>query len=226
MILVADAMTGQDAVKVADEFHKRLDVTGVVLSKMDGDARGGAALSIRHVTGCPIKMASTGEKLPDLEPFHPERMATRILGMGDVVTLVEKAQETIDMKEAEEMQEKLLKAKFDFEDFLKQMDQLKKMGPLDSLLNMIPGAGKALKGVKIDEREMERMVAIIKSMTVQERRNPVIIDGSRKRRIAAGSGNTVQAVNQLLKQFFQMQKMFQAMNKKKGRGLPKGLMPF
>ncbi|HOP08309.1 MAG TPA: signal recognition particle protein [candidate division Zixibacteria bacterium] len=226
LLLVADAMTGQDAVKVADEFHKRLSVTGVVLSKLDGDARGGAALSIRHVTGCPIKMASVGEKLPELEPFHPERMASRILGMGDIVSLVEKAQETIDAKEAAKMQEKILKAKFDFEDFLSQMEQLKKMGPLESLLGMIPGAGKMLKGIKVDERDMERMVAIIKSMTVQERRNPVMIDGSRKRRIAAGSGNSVQSVNQLLKQFFAMQKMFQNMNKKKFRGLPKGLMPF
>ncbi|MFH2048816.1 MAG: signal recognition particle protein [bacterium] len=226
LLLVADAMTGQDAVKVADEFHKRLNITGVVLSKLDGDARGGAALSIREVTGCPIKLASTGEKLGDLEPFYPERMATRILGMGDIVTLVEKAQETIDEAQAMKMQEKMLKAQFNFEDFLDQMDQIKKMGPLDGLLKMIPGVGKALKGVHVEERDMERMVAIIKSMTIAERRNPGLIDGSRKKRIATGSGNSVQSVNQLLKQFYTMQKMFQQMNKGKLKGLPKGMMPF
>ena len=226
VLLVADAMTGQDAVKVADEFHKRLDITGVVLSKLDGDARGGAALSIRSVTGCPIKMASVGEKLSELEPFHPDRMASRILGMGDIVSLVEKAQENIDVEKAEEMQEKLLKAQFDFEDFLDQMAQLKKMGPLESLVGMIPGVGKAFKNVQIDENAMERMVAIIKSMTVYERRNPTMIDGSRKKRIARGPGNSVQSVNQLLKQFFGMQKMFQNMSKKKFKGLPKGMMPF
>jgi signal recognition particle subunit SRP54 len=225
IILVADAMTGQDAVKVADEFHKRLGVTGVALSKLDGDARGGAALSIRSVTGCPIKLASIGEKLNELEPFHPDRLASRILGMGDVVTLVEKAEEAIDVEQAEKMQKKLLKAQFNFEDFLDQMAQLKKMGPLDSLLGMIPGAGKALKGMKVDEDAMERMVAIIKSMTIEERRNPSIIDGSRKRRIASGSGNSVQSVNQLLKQFYAMQKMFHSMNKKKSKGLPPGMMP-
>lgn len=226
LLLVADSMTGQDAVKVADEFHKRLNITGVVLSKLDGDARGGAALSIREVTGCPIKLVSTGEKLGDLEPFYPERMATRILGMGDIVTLVEKAQETIDEAQAMKMQEKMLKAQFNFEDFLDQMAQIKKMGPLDGLLKMIPGVGKALKGVQVEERDMERMVAIIKSMTIAERRNPGVIDGSRKKRIAAGSGNSVQSVNQLLKQFYAMQKMFQQMNKGKLKGLPKGMMPF
>ncbi len=226
LLLVADAMTGQDAVKVAEQFHQRLSITGVVLSKLDGDARGGAALSIREVTGCPIKLASIGEKLGDIEPFHPDRLASRILGMGDIVTLVEKAQENINQEQAMKMQEKLLKAKFDFEDFLQQMDQLKKMGPLDSLLKMIPGVGKALKGITVDERDMERMVAIIKSMTIEERRNPMIIDGSRKKRIARGSGNSVQAVNQLLKQFHAMQKMFHNMNKGRLKGLPKGMMPF
>ncbi|MEW5993200.1 MAG: signal recognition particle protein [Candidatus Zixiibacteriota bacterium] len=226
ILLVADSMTGQDAVNVAQQFHQRLNITGVALSKLDGDARGGAALSIRSVTGCAIKLASIGEKLGDLEPFHPDRMASRILGMGDVVTLVEKAQEAIDIKQAERMQEKLLKAKFDFEDFLQQMDQLKKMGPLESILQMIPGMGKVLRGITVEEKDMERMVAIIKSMTIEERRNPGIIDGSRKRRIAAGSGNSVQAVNQLLKQFFAMQKMFHGMNKGKWKGIPKGLMPF
>ena len=225
LILVADAMTGQDAVKVAEQFHTRLGITGVALTKLDGDARGGAALSIRAVTGCPIKLASVGEKLNEIEPFHPDRLASRILGMGDVVTLVERAQEAIDLKQAEKMQEKLLKAQFNFEDFLEQMQQLKKMGPLDSLLGMIPGMGKALKGFKIDEKQMERVTAIIKSMTLQERRHPNLIDGSRKRRIAAGSGNSVQTVNQMLKQFFAMQKMFYSMNKRKFKGLPKDVFP-
>lgn len=226
VLLVTDAMTGQDAVNVSEQFHKRLTITGVVLSKLDGDARGGAALSIRAVTGCPIKLASMGEKLADLEPFYPDRMASRILGMGDIISLVEKAQETIDIKQAEKMQEKLLKAQFNFEDFLQQMDQLKRMGPLESILKMIPGMGKALKGVTIEEKDMERMVAIIKSMTVEERRNPNIINGSRKQRIAGGSGNSIQAVNQLLKQFFTMQKMFHNINKGKFKGIPKGMLPF
>jgi signal recognition particle subunit SRP54 len=229
-LLVADAMTGQDAVNVAREFHARINITGVALTKLDGDARGGAALSIRQVTGCPIKVASVGEKLSDLESFHPDRMASRILGMGDIVGLVEKAQETIDVEQAEKMQEKLLKAQFDFEDFLEQMNQLKKMGPLESVLKMIPGIGKQLKGIQVDEREMERMAAIVKSMTVEERRRPQIIDSSRKKRIAKGSGNSIQAVNQLLKQFSAMQKMFSQFGKKKdmfkGMSLPKGFSPF
>jgi signal recognition particle subunit SRP54 len=222
LLLVADSMTGQDAVRVAEQFHKRLNLTGVALTKLDGDARGGAALSIRQVTGCPIKLASVGEKLSDLEPFHPDRLASRILGMGDIVGLVEKAQETVDLKKAEAMQERLLKAQFDFEDFLEQMAQLKKMGPLESVLGMIPGLGKQLKGMTFDEKEIERTTAIIKSMTVHERRNPRIIDGSRKRRIASGSGNSVQAVNQLLNQFGAMQKMFHQMGNKKAFKIPKG----
>lgn len=226
ILLVADAMTGQDAVNVAEEFHNRLAITGVVLSKLDGDARGGAALSIREVTGCPIKLASIGEKPGDLEPFHPDRLASRILGMGDIVTLVEKAEATIDAEKAEKLQQKLLKNKFDFEDFLEQMAQLKKMGPLESVLGMIPGVGKALKGIKLDEKDVERTAAIIKSMTLAERRNPQLIDGSRKRRIAAGSGNSVQAVNQLLKQFFGMQKMFSSMGKKSFKGISKDMLPF
>ena len=226
ILLVADAMTGQDAVNVAQVFHDRLGVTGVALSKLDGDARGGAALSIRQVTGCPIKLASVGEKPSDLEPFHPDRLASRILGMGDIVSLVEKAEETIDMEKAQKMQEKILKASFDFEDFLEQMEQLKKMGPLESILGMVPGVGKALKGVQVDEKEVERMAAIIKSMTVEERQHPGIINGSRKRRIAEGSGNSVQAVNQLLKQFAAMQKMFSNLGKNKLKGLPKGMLPF
>ncbi|UCE25898.1 MAG: signal recognition particle protein [Candidatus Zixiibacteriota bacterium] len=226
ILLVADAMTGQDAVNVAREFHERLGLTGVALSKLDGDARGGAALSIREVTGCPIKLASVGEKLSDLEAFHPDRMASRILGMGDIVSLVEKAEETIDLENAARMQEKLLKSKFDFEDFLEQMGHLKKMGPLDSLVGMIPGMGKAFKNIQVDEKQMERMVAIIKSMTLEERRNPTIIDGSRKKRIARGSGNSVQAVNQLLKQFHAMQKMFGNISKMKFKGFPAGVNPF
>lgn len=226
ILLVADSMTGQDAVNVATEFNKRLQITGVVLSKLDGDARGGAALSIRKVTGCPIKLASIGEKLADLEPFHPDRLASRILGMGDIVTLVEKAQATIDTEKAEKLQEKLLKAKFDLEDFLDQMNQLKKMGPLESVLGMMPGMGKMLKGIKVDEREIERTAAIIKSMTFEERRNPKIIDGSRKRRIANGSGTSVQTINQLLNQFFAMQRLFAQMGKKNFKGLPRHLMPF
>ncbi len=226
LLLVADAMTGQDAVNIAREFHDRLDITGVVLSKLDGDARGGAALSIRQVTGCPIKLASVGEKLSELEPFHPDRLASRILGMGDIVSLVEKAQDTIDMEAAEKMQEKILKAQFDFEDFLEQIQQIRKMGPLENLMGMIPGVGKAMKGISIDEKDVNRMMAIVQSMTTEERRNPRLIDGSRKKRIAVGSGNSVQAVNQLLKQFATMQKMFNNMNKMKFKGMPKGLMPF
>ena len=197
-----------------------------MLSKLDGDARGGAALSIRQVTGCPIKMASVGEKLSELEPFHPDRLASRILGMGDIVSLVEKAQDTIDMDMAEKMQEKILKSQFDFEDFLEQIQQIRKMGPLENLMGMIPGVGKAMKGISIDEKDVNRMMAIVQSMTTEERRNPRVIDGSRKKRIAAGSGNSVQAVNQLLKQFATMQKMFNNMNKMKFKGMPKGPMPF
>ena len=226
MLLVADAMTGQDAVNLADEFHKRLNLTGVVLSKLDGDARGGAAISIRAVTGCPIKMVSVGEKLSELEPFHPERMASRILGMGDIVSLVEKAQETLDVEHAAKMEKKLRKSQFTLEDFYEQLQQLKRMGPLESLLGMIPGMGKALKGVKIDEKGMGRIEAIIQSMTPEERRQPGIIDGSRKQRIAAGSGNTVQHVNMLLKQFNAMQKMIKNASKFKFKGLPKGAFPF
>jgi signal recognition particle subunit SRP54 len=226
MILVADAMTGQDAVNLAEKFHQRINLTGVALSKLDGDARGGAAISIRAVTGCPIKLASVGEKLSDLEPFHPDRMASRILGMGDIVTLVEKAQQTVDLKEAAKLEEKLRKQAFTLEDFYNQMQQIKKMGPLESILGMIPGVGKALKGIQIDEKGLSRVEAMIQSMTLEERRNPNIIDGSRKKRIAAGSGNSVQNVNLLLKQFFAMQKMIKNVNKFKIKGLSKGAFPF
>ncbi len=226
LILVADAMTGQDAVNLAEKFHQRLNLTGVALSKLDGDARGGAAISIRAVTGCPIKLASIGEKLSDLEPFHPDRMASRILGMGDIVSLVEKAQQTVDTVEAAKLEEKLRKNAFTLEDFLGQMQQIKKMGPLESIIGMIPGIGKALKGIQIDEKGMSRVEAMIQSMTLEERLNPSIIDGSRKRRIALGSGNSVQNINMLLKQFFAMQKMIKNVNKFKFKGLPKGAFPF
>jgi signal recognition particle subunit SRP54 len=226
MILVADSMTGQDAVNVADQFHSRLDLSGVVLTKLDGDARGGAALSIRAVTGCPIKMVSIGEKMSDLEPFHPDRMASRILGMGDIVGLVEKAEENLDIERAAELEEKLRKNAFTLEDFYDQMQQLKKMGPLESVLGMIPGVGKALKGVQIDEKGLSRVEAIIQSMTPDERVDPNLIDGSRKKRIADGSGNSVQAVNQLLKQFNTMRKMIKNVNKMRLKDFGKGAFPF
>ena len=225
LLLVADAMTGQDAVNVAEQFHGRLDLTGVVLSKLDGDARGGAALSIRAVTGCPIKMVSVGEKLSELEPFHPDRMASRILGMGDIVSLVEKAQESVDQEQAKKLEEKIRKNSFTLEDFYDQLQQIKKMGPLESIIGMIPGVGKALKGVQIDESGMVRVEAMIQSMTPFERQNPHVIDGSRKKRIASGSGNSVQAVNQLLKQFNAMRKMMKNVNKMNLKGLPKGGFP-
>jgi len=226
LLLVADSMTGQDAVNLAEKFHQRLKLTGVALTKLDGDARGGAAISIRAVTGCPIKVVSTGEKLADIEPFHPDRMASRILGMGDIVGLVEKAQESVDLNEAAKLQEKLKKNAFTLEDFYDQMQQIKKMGPLESIMGMIPGMGKALKGIQIDEKGMARVEAMIQSMTIQERQNPGIIDGSRKVRIAKGSGNSVQDINLLLKQFVAMQKMIKNVSKFKLKGLPKGAFPF
>jgi signal recognition particle subunit SRP54 len=209
ILFVADAMTGQDAVKSADEFHKRLGITGVVLTKMDGDARGGAALSIRHVTGQPLKFIGVGEKLDALELFHPDRAAQRILGMGDVLSFIEKTQEIIDQKKAEEMQRKLIENEFTLEDFRDQLRQLRKLGPLEGLLKMMPQVGmlKELKDVKVDEKEITRVVAIIDSMTPAERYNHMIINGARRRRIAKGSGTSVQEVNQLLKQYTQARKM-------------------
>ncbi|MDI6870328.1 MAG: signal recognition particle protein [Bacillota bacterium] len=202
ILLVVDAMTGQDAVAVAERFNADLGVDGVILTKFDGDARGGAALSLRAVTGKPIKFVGTGEKLEGLEPFHPDRAASRILGMGDVLTLIEKAEEAFDAKQAQKMQEKLQEARFDLEDFLAQMQQMRKMGPLNEVLRMLPGAaGRGLAGLQVDERQLKRVEAIIQSMTSDERRNPQIIDGSRRRRIAAGSGTQIQDVNRLLKQF-------------------------
>jgi signal recognition particle subunit SRP54 len=226
ILLVADAMTGQDAVNVAREFNEKLDITGVALSKMDGDARGGAALSIRSVTGCPIKVVGTGEKMTDLEEFHPDRMASRILGMGDIVSFVEKAQESVDMKEAEKLEKKLRKQQFTLEDFYDQMQQLKKMGPLESLLEMIPGVGKALKGATLDPNAMKRVEAMILSMTPQERQKPEILNGSRRKRIAMGSGTTVQDLNRMLKQFGQMKKMLKNVHKMKFKGMPKDMLPF
>ena len=214
ILFVADAMTGQDAVKSADEFHKRLGITGVILTKMDGYARGGAALSIRHVTGQPLKFVGIGEKPDALEPFHPDRAANRILGMGDILSFIEKAEETIDKKKAVEMQRKLIENEFTLEDFRDQLRQIRKLGPLGSLLDMMPKVGmlKELKGVKVDENEITRVVAIIDSMTPRERNNHMIINGSRRRRIAHGSGTSVQEVNQLLKQYAQARKMMKSVS--------------
>jgi signal recognition particle subunit SRP54 len=212
ILFVADAMTGQDAVKSADEFHKRLGITGVILTKMDGDARGGAALSIRSVTGQPLKFVGVGEKPDALEPFHPDRVAQRILGMGDMLSLIEKVEESIDQKSAEEMQRKLLDDDFTLGDFRDQMKQLRKLGPLESILGMMPQLGplKDLKNVKVDEKELSRIVCIIDSMTAKERANHMIINGARRRRIAKGSGTTVQEVNNLLKQYAQTRKMMKS----------------
>jgi signal recognition particle subunit SRP54 len=213
ILFVADAMTGQDAVKSADEFHKRLGITGIILTKMDGDARGGAALSIRSVTGQPLKFVGVGEKFDALEPFHPDRVASRILGMGDVLSFIEKVEETIDQKKAEEMQRKLIDNEFTLDDFRDQIKQIRKLGPLESLLGMMPQLGplKGMKDVKIDEKEITHIVAIIDSMTPHERVNHMIINGSRRRRIAKGSGTTVQEVNNLLKQYAQARKMMKSL---------------
>jgi signal recognition particle subunit SRP54 len=207
ILLVVDAMTGQDAVNVAEQFAAVVDFDGVVMTKLDGDARGGAALSVKAITGKPIMFASTGEKLDQFERFHPDRMAQRILGMGDVMSLIEKAEASYDDQQAAELERKLRKQEFGLDDFLDQMRQVRRMGPLQSLLGMIPGLGKELRGVKIDEREFDRLQAIILSMTPQERRRPELIKGSRRLRIARGSGTNVQAVKQLIKQFEQMRKV-------------------
>jgi signal recognition particle subunit SRP54 len=224
VLLVLDSMTGQDAVNVAQEFVDRLDFTGAVLTKMDGDTRGGAAVSLRAVTGKPIKFASVGEKLDALEPFHPDRVASRILGMGDIVTLVEKAQGAADVEQAARLEEKLRKQTFTLEDFYEQLQALKKMGPMDQLMSMIPGMGK-LSQSAVDEKALGRVEAIINSMTPDERRRPGIIDGSRRKRISRGSGTTVQDVNRLLRQFESMKKMMKQFGKQGRRGLP-GLNPF
>ena len=209
-LLVADAMTGQDAVRVAGEFHAQVPLTGLILTKMDGDARGGAALSIRSVTGVPIKFMGTGEKLDALEPFYPDRLASRILGMGDVLSLIERAQENVDKQQAAVLEKKLRTATFDLEDFLGQLQQLKKMGPLSQLMEMIPGfnqLARKLPAQEIGDHQLKRIEAIIRSMTPGERHDPRLIDGSRRRRIARGSGSSTQEVNQLLNQFRDMQKM-------------------
>src|SRR2546423_3977165 len=217
VLLVVDAMTGQDAVNVSQRFAEVANFDGVILTKLDGDARGGAALSVKAVTGKPILYASTGEKLDAFERFHPDRMAQRILGMGDVLTLVEKAERQIDEKQAQELERKIRKQEFTLDDFLDQLKQVRKMGPLTSLLRMMPGVGKELGALQVDDRELDRLEAMILSMTPEERRNPTIIDGSRRRRIAHGSGTSVQAVGQLVKQFGQMKKVM--------RQLSQGKMP-
>ena len=222
ILLVVDAMTGQDAVNVAKSFNETLEISGVILTKLDGDTRGGAALSVRAVTGKPVKFAGTGEKLDDLEVFHPERMASRILGMGDVLSFIEKAQQQIDDREAEALAKRLQENKFDMNDLLDQFRQIQKMGDIKSLLGMIPGVGKQLKDVDIDERQFARIEAIILSMTKREREKPDIINPSRKRRIAAGCGMRVEDVNRLLKQYDTMRKLMKQMKnagKKGGRGM-------
>ncbi|GGG12338.1 signal recognition particle protein [Paenibacillus aceti] len=223
VLLVVDAMTGQDAVNVAENFNKQLELTGVVLTKLDGDTRGGAALSVKAVTGCPIKFAALGEKIDALEPFHPERMASRILGMGDMLSLIEKAQSNIDTEKAKEMERKMRNAEFTFDDFLEQMDQVKKLGPIDQLLDMIPGMGKMkqMKDIKVDEKQMGRVEAIVHSMTKDEKQNPDLINHSRRKRIAAGSGTSLADVNRLIKQFDEMRrvmKQFSDMMGPKGKG--------
>ena len=221
VLLVADAMTGQEAVRVASDFHQRVGLTGIILTKVDGDARGGAAISMRAVTGVPIKFIGVSEKLDGLEPFYPDRMASRILGMGDVLTMIEKAEEVMDKEEAARMEKKLRKGEFDLDDFLKQMRQVRKMGPLTSLLSMIPGMGQLAKEIDPEaaDKELRHIEAIISSMTPEERRNPRIINASRKRRIAKGSGTSVQEVNELLSQFRQMQRLMKQLQSNKRGGL-------
>jgi signal recognition particle subunit SRP54 len=227
ILLVVDSMTGQEAVNVAKSFNDLLDITGVILTKLDGDARGGAALSVRAVTGKPIKFAGTGEKLSDLEVFHPDRMASRILGMGDVLTLIEEAQTKIDNSAAQKTAQKMLQNKMDLNDMLDQIEQVKKMGPLKSVLSKMPGMDKQLKDVDIDDRQVDRVEAIILSMTKAEREKPEIINPSRKRRIAAGSGMKVEDVNRLLKQFEQMRKLMKQFKRKGARRRFQGMgMPF
>ncbi|HWB72205.1 MAG TPA: signal recognition particle protein [Egibacteraceae bacterium] len=219
-LFVIDAMTGQEAVTVAKAFQEAVDFTGVILSKLDGDARGGAALSVAEVTGRPIKFASVGEKLDEFEAFHPDRMAGRILGMGDVLTLIEKAEEVYTQQQAEDVQAKMLAARFTLEDFLDQLQQIKKMGPLQSLLGMLPGIGKQLRDVELDDGQLKQVEAIIQSMTPQERRNPKILNGKRKKRIARGCGRSAQEINELLRSFEQMQKLMRQLG---GAGPMKGM---
>ena len=215
-LMIVDAMTGQDAVNAAGEFNERIGIDGVVLTKLDGDARGGAAISVTHVTGKPIKFAGIGEKLNDLEPFFPDRMASRILGMGDMLTLIEKAQSTFETEKALKLEKKIKSNDLTLEDFLDQMEQLKNMGPLQDMLSMLPGGAK-ISAADIDEKQLKRTEAIVKSMTIKERRNPAIINGSRRKRIATGSGTKIQDVNRLLNQFEQMKKMLKSFGNKRGK---------
>jgi len=228
ILLVADAMTGQDAVNIAESFNETLDIGGVVLTKMDGDARGGAALSIKKITGKPIKFIGVGEKLSELEPFHPDRLASSILGMGDVLTLIEKAQDAVDEKKAAELEKKLRKSQFTLEDFRDQMVQIRKMGSLGDIMKMIPGMGKLkqMKNLDVDENEFVRIEAIINSMTPREREQHTLINGSRRKRIAKGSGTRVQDVNRLLKNYIQLLKMLKKLNKGGMNGLQRGMLPF
>ncbi|TDF98254.1 signal recognition particle protein [Paenibacillus piri] len=225
ILLVVDAMTGQEAVNVAESFHKLLELTGVVMTKLDSDTRGGAAISVKAVTGLPIKFAGVGEKMDALEPFHPDRMASRILGMGDMLTLIEKAQAGIDADKAKEMERKMRTAEFTFDDFLDQMEQVKKLGPLDQILDMLPGAGKmkGMKDIKVDDKQMARVAAIVKSMTKEERQNPDMLSPSRRKRLAAGSGNSIQDVNRFIKQFDDMRKMMKQFSSMMGPKGPKGM---
>jgi signal recognition particle subunit SRP54 len=224
VLLVLDAMTGQEAVSVAEAFQERVAFDGVVLTKLDGDARGGAALSVKAVTGKPIKLVSVGEKLDQLEYFHPDRMASRILGMGDVLTLIEKAEQAADQDEQARLEQQFMAGEFTFDDFLASYKMLRRMGPLQGVLSMLPGVGKQLQGIDVNEKDMARVEAIVLSMTPQERRMPHLIDGSRRKRIAAGSGTSVQQVNQLLSARKQMQKMMKQMKKGKMPGLPPELL--
>ncbi len=221
ILLVVDSMTGQDAVNVSENFDEKLGIDGVVLTKLDGDARGGAALSVKAVTGKPIKFIGTGEKLEDFEPFHPDRMSNRILGMGDVLSLIEKAEEAIDQEKAKKLEERLKNNQFTFEDFLDQLEQLRDMGPLDQIMGMIPGmsGAKQLKNLQVDEKQLDHIEAIINSMTQEEKVEPNIINGSRRKRIAKGSGTSIQEVNRLLKQYRETKKMIKKFNSGKGKGL-------
>ena len=224
ILLVVDSMTGQEAVNVADTFNKEVGIDGIVLTKLDGDTRGGAALSVKKVTGKPIKFAATGEKLSDIEVFHPDRMAQRILGMGDILSVIEKAEETFDMEQAEKLEKQMRKREFDLDDYLAQLRQVKKMGSFSSLLKMIPGMNQ-LKDVKVDDKEFERIEAMICSMTKQEKRNIKILNGSRRQRIAKGSGTSVQEVNKFIKSFEMTQKMMKQLKSNKGgmKKLMKGI---
>lgn len=226
ILLVVDSMTGQDAVNVATAFNENLGIDGVVLTKLDGDTRGGAALSVKKVTGKPIKFAATGEKLSDIEVFHPERMASRILGMGDVLSIIEKAEEAFDLEEAEKIEKQLKKREFDLDDYLVQLRQVKKMGSFSSILKMIPGMGQ-IKNLKVDDNEFNRIEAIICSMTAKERRNPKLLNGSRRLRIAKGSGTTVQEINKFMQTFETTQKMMKKLQTDKGsmKKLMKGINP-